>query len=194
MTEKATNKPLTATEMAEQERFAVERKARGDERAEKEFMEQLTVFVDRAKPEELRKFITIACKDSPEEQKEFRQLQKYFDQKACEFIKTKTTKKTPERAQDTIPTKPHESNPQRTPEKSPEKLIAPQFDLTPFLKTEKINGNPVPVLSQDLYTAFSEYSSNPEKLQRLVFKDQLLLLAKKKEQAIRSMNEITAHP
>lgn len=167
-TDLAKQPPLTAQEMAREEQFAMERKERGDKQAEQEFKSKLEGFINRATPDELRKFMDMACQNSPEAQKDYAQMKGYFNRVACDMMKS--PKKTQEHS-DSV----------RIPEVK--NIVA--ITTTAFEEKSMVRGNPVDVLNTDAYIALQSYKdgSNPERLLQLLSREDLAGLGKRKQEA-----------
>ena len=132
-------KPLTAEELAQEGRLAMERKERGDKRAMEEFGTRLEDFVKNASPENLRKFVLSACAGNPEAEKEYGQLCSYFNAKAMELARRPKPEKIPGG-------KPSNETASEKPPARPA--------YTEHETDSTVNGNPVRVLSSEAYAAY----------------------------------------
>lgn len=176
--EKTLQKPLTATELAEAERSALERQERGEKRAVEQYLKEVEAFVQRASKPELIKFLTLVLNGSPEAQKEFGQLQAYFNGQFGKLLQEGAT-----RANSLPDSKDAKARPSESAKPVETLARAPEWNLATYERTGSINGTEVKVLDSDVYLAVQGYKANPRHLQSILASAELGAMGKQKAQA-----------
>lgn len=182
-TEKTIQKPLTATELAEGERLALERQERGDKRAVEQYLKEVEGFVRRASKPELLKFINIVLSGSPEAQKEFNQLKSFYNGQFEKLIQEGNTRIINESANAPASIPANIPKNAEKPKSIEVQQPVPKWNLAQYEQAGSINGKPVSVLSTDVYVALQNYKTNPRHIQNIVVSDEIRAMDKRKAQS-----------